>query len=297
LGAEPDAAVPGPHRDGAMRVLVTGDRGKVGAPVAGYLRRRGYEVTGFDRADGPDVLDLAAVTSAARGRAAIVHLAALAHDTAGRPEQIMAVNVLGTWHVLLAAEAAGIARVICFSSAQALGIAEGERPPDYFPVDDHHPRRAMRPYGLSKLLAEDLCQGFTARTGIATICLRPVAVWDEGQYSVVEERWRAQPRSEWEPFWEYGAFVDVRDVAVAVDLALTVPLAGHHRALLCAADIAATGPSLELAARLTPQVPVTDPDRYGADPRAALVDGSAAAAVLGWRAARRWSRRGRRPEP
>jgi dTDP-4-dehydrorhamnose reductase len=89
----------------------------------------------------------------------------LAHDTAGSPEQIMAVNVLGTWHVLLAAEAAGATRVIHFSSAQALGIAEGERLPDYFPVDDAHPRRAIRAYGLSKCLAEDLCAGFTARTG------------------------------------------------------------------------------------------------------------------------------------
>jgi UDP-glucose 4-epimerase len=56
-----------------------------------------------------------------------VHLAALAHDSAGSPEQIMAVNVLGTWHVLLAAEAAGAGRVVSFSSAQVFGIAEGER--------------------------------------------------------------------------------------------------------------------------------------------------------------------------
>ena len=45
----------------------------------------------------------------------------------------MAVNVLGTWHVLLATEAAGADRVIYFSSAQVFGIAEGERLPDYFP--------------------------------------------------------------------------------------------------------------------------------------------------------------------
>jgi len=81
------------------------------------------------------------------------------------------------------------------------------------------------------------------------VCLRPVAVWDEAGYSRVQDRWRAQPRSEWEPFWEYGAFVDVRDVAAA---ALTVPLAGHHRAPLCAADIGATAPSLQLATRLAP---------------------------------------------
>jgi UDP-glucose 4-epimerase len=272
-----------------MRVLVTGHRGNVGVPVAAFLRSCGYEVVGFDRADGADVLDLAAVRQAAGGCAAIVHLAALPHDSAGSPEQIMAVNVLGTWHVLLAAEAATASRVICFSSAQVFGIAEGERLPDYFPVDDAHPRRAMRPYGLSKRLAEDLCDGFTRRTEIPTVALRPVAVWDETQYSQVRERWRAQPRSEWEPFWEYGAFVDVRDVAAAVGQALTVPLTGHHRILLCAPDIAATAPSLELAARLAPHIPVTNPGRYLADPWSALIDSSAAATVLGWHAPRRWS--------
>ena len=272
-----------------MRVLVTGDRGKVGVPVAGYLRRAGYEVIGFDLANGADVLDLAAVSRAARGCAAIVHLAALAHDTAGRPEQIMAVNVLGTWHVLLAAEAAGVSRVICFSSAQALGIAEGEQLPDYFPVDDDHPRRAMRPYGLSKVLVEDLCAGFTARTGIPTVCPRPVAVWPETKYSSVAAQWRDRPSTEWEPFWEYGAFVDARDVAAAVDLGLIVPLSGHHRVLLCADDIAGTGPSLDLAARLAPGVPVTDPERYLAHPYAALFDCRAAATALGWKPAYGWA--------
>jgi UDP-glucose 4-epimerase len=117
----------------------------------------GYEVAGFDRADGADVLDLAAVSRAARGCTAIVHLAALAHDSARRSEQIIAVNVLGTWHVLLA-ESADVTQVICFSSTQVFGIAEGERLPDYFLVDDAHPRQAMHPYGLSKRLAEDLCE-------------------------------------------------------------------------------------------------------------------------------------------
>src|SRR6202451_1894843 len=146
-----------------MRVLVTGHRGHVGVPVMEFLESRGHEVVGFDRADGADILDLAAIREAARGCDAIVHLAALAHGPAGSPDQIMAVNLLGTWHVLLAAEAAGASRVICFSSAQAFGIAEGERLPDYFPVDDAHPRRAMRPYGLSKRLSEGMCGGFTGR--------------------------------------------------------------------------------------------------------------------------------------
>jgi len=274
-----------------MRVLVTGHRGHVGVPVTEFLRSRGHDVAGYDRSDGADIMDLAGISRAARGCDAVVHMAALPHDTAGSPDQIMAVNMLGTWHVLLAAEAAGASRVICFSSAQALGIAEGERLPDYFPVDDAHPRRAMRPYGLSKRLSEDMCDGFTARTGITTVVFRPVAVWYEADYAKVRDRRRSSPRCEWEPFWEYGAFVDARDVADAVDRALTVRLSGHHRMLLCAADISATAPGLELAARLAPDVPVTDPDRYLADPWAALIDCSAAATALGWRPAYRWGSR------
>jgi nucleoside-diphosphate-sugar epimerase len=264
--------------------------------VAQHLTGLGHEVTGFDRADGDDLLDLGQVTRAAAGCAAVVHLGALAHDSAGRPEEIMAVNVLGTWHTLLAAEAAGAERIIHFSSAQALGIAEGERFPDYFPVDDAHPRRAMRPYGLSKRLSEDLCAGHTARTGTPTVSLRPVHVWTPDWYRQVETRWRAEPRSEWEPFWEYGAFVDVRDVATAVEQALTVPLTGHHRALLCAADIAATRPSLDQAARIAPGVAVRDRARYQADPWRALVDCSVAERILGWRPAHRWSGRGQHPD-
>lgn len=275
-----------------MRVLITGHRGHVGAPVTSHLTSLGHAVTGFDRADGDDLLDLAAVRRAADGHAAIVHLGAIANDNAGSPEQIMAVNVLGTWHVLLAAEAAGVERVIHFSSAQVFGTAEGEGLPDFFPIDDTHPRRAKRAYGLSKCLTEDMCAGVTARTGIATVALRPVWVWHPGMYQVIESRWRADRSSEWAPFWEFGGFVDVRDVAAAVQLALTVPLTGHHRLLLCADDLAATEPALTLAKRLAPGVPIRDPARYEHDPWRALIDSSAAARVLGWRPRHSWARRG-----
>jgi UDP-glucose 4-epimerase len=278
--------------DGGMRILVTGHRGNVGGPVARHLADLGHDVAGFDRVDGQDLLDPGQVKRAAAGCAAIVHLGALAHDTAGSPEQIMSINVLGTWHTLLAAEAAGAARVIHFSSAQVFGTAGGERLPDYFPLDDAHPRRAMRAYGLSKRLSEDLCAGFTARTGIPTLALRPVWVWDPGQYQQIAALWRSDPDAEWEPFWEYGGFVDVRDVVTAVALALTVPLTGHHRALLCAAGIAATEPSLDMAARLAPGVPVTDPARYLAEPWRALIDCSEAEAVLGWRPGHSWGGHG-----
>ncbi|MGH3169007.1 MAG: NAD-dependent epimerase/dehydratase family protein [Trebonia sp.] len=279
-----------------MRILVTGHRGGIGGAVTRHLEHAGHRVVGFDRTEGDDLRDADSVKRAADGCDAIVHLGALPHDTAGTPEDIMAVNVLGTWHVLLAAEAAGVTRVVHFSSSQVFGIAEGERLPDYFPVDDAHPRRAMRPYGLSKLLGEDLCAGFTSRTGIPTVVMRPVWVWEPGMYQRIEASWRADPPAEWTPFWEYGSFVDVRDVASAVGLAVTVPLAGHHRMALCAADIAATEPALDMAARLAPAVPVTDPAPFRKAPWHALYDCSEAARVLGWLPEHTWAGRGPRPD-
>jgi nucleoside-diphosphate-sugar epimerase len=272
-----------------MQVLVTGHRGSIGATVTEHLRRRGYAIRGFDVADGDDLLDLDALRRAAGECAAIVHLGALPRDTAGPPEKIMAVNVLGTWHAPLAAEEARASRVVHFSSAQVFGFAEGEGSPDYFPVDDHHPRRAKRPYGLSKRLAEDLCQAFSERTGVPSVCLRPVWVCHPEDYKRVEEQRRADPSSEWEPYWARGGFVDVCDVADAVARALEVPLEGHHRAVLCAADIAGSAPSLELAARLAPGVPVRDATAYSADPWRALFDCAVAQKLLGWRPLHRWS--------
>jgi UDP-glucose 4-epimerase len=274
-----------------VRVLLTGNRGKIGSVVGAALRDAGHDVVGFDVASGDDLLDADGVRAAARRCDAIVHAGAIAHDRAGSPEEIMATNALGTWHVLLAAQEHGLERVVAFSSAQVFGTAQGERAPDYLPLDDRHPRHAVRPYGLSKRLGEDLCEAATAATGIPTVCLRPFAVWDDEDYRRVEERRAADPKSEWTPFWEYGAFVDIRDVAEACLLALSVPDPGHARVVLSAPDISATAPSRELAARLLPDVPWRGGPEYEADPWRALVDSRETERVLGWRPRRRWTDR------
>ena len=165
-----------------MIVLVTGHRGRLGAAIADALTSGGYEVRGFDLADGGDVLDSEAVRRAAQGVTSIVHIAGIAGDRPARPADIMAVNLLGTWNVLLAAEAAGIGRVVYFSSGKALGMLE--RDPDYLPIDDAHRGLPSLPYALSKWLAEEMCAAFTARSGIDTLCLRPVQAFDERSYAI-----------------------------------------------------------------------------------------------------------------
>jgi UDP-glucose 4-epimerase len=270
-----------------VKILLTGDRGRIGAVARARLERDGHEVAGFDAAAGEDVLDAAAVRAAAAGSDAVVHLAGLADDRGGPPEDILAVNLLGTHHALLAAEAAGATRVVHASSGKALGLLE--RDPDYLPVDDAHRGLPTRPYGLSKWLGEELCESFTARTRIPTICLRPVLVLDEDGWARFGDMDELPPARG--PAWHLAVFVDVEDVAEAIVRALDCPDPGHVRALLCAEDVASARPSAELAAELLPGVPWRDGTPYSPGSRRALVDCSRARDVLGWTPRVTWADR------
>jgi UDP-glucose 4-epimerase len=204
------------------RVLLTGSSGGIGRVARSALSAAGWEVQPFDLADGQDLRDPRAVFDAMAGCDAVVHAGAIAHDRAGSPVDIVATNVLGTWHVLVAAEAHAVSRVVYFSSGQVFGFAEGEGIPAYLPVDDDHPINAARPYGMSKRLAEEMCLAWTTRTGIPTIALRPVMVLsDEGLAAHSAET------------TDLGAFVHVDDVAAATVRALAADLDGHHRLTLC----------------------------------------------------------------
>jgi UDP-glucose 4-epimerase len=204
------------------RVFLTGSSGGLGRATRPVLEAAGWVVEPFDLADGSDLRDGAAVLRAMRGCEAVVHAGAIAHDSAGTPAEIMATNLLGTWHVLQAAEAHAVSRVVYFSSAQVFGFAAGEGTPAYLPVDDAHPVRAARPYGMSKRLAEEMCAAWTSRTGIPTTVLRPVMILDDaGLLRVTEED------------AELGAFIHADDVAAAVLHTLSAWPAGHIRLTLC----------------------------------------------------------------
>jgi UDP-glucose 4-epimerase len=205
------------------KVLLTGARGLIGRAVAARLPRDGWTVRPFDLVDGDDLRDADAVRRAASGCQAVVHAGAIAHDALGSPAEIVRTNVLGTWHVLLAAEQGRMSRVVSFSSVQVFGCSEGEGTPDHLPLDDDHPLRAARPYGMSKRLGEEMCEAWTARTGIPTVVLRPVRALDE-------ETLTSTDRAD----LDYGAFVHVDDVAAAVACALRAPIAAHVRLTLAA---------------------------------------------------------------
>lgn len=276
-------------RQGSRTILLTGDRGHIGRWLRRALERDGWRVRGFDIRDGHDIRDATAVWDAAAGAAITIHCAALPHDTAGDVAEITSVNFGGGANALAAAEAHAHERVIVFSSAQVFGVFDGERAPVAFPISDRSPRLAGRPYGAAKVALEDAAEAFTLRTGIPTVCFRPVHVWVPGQAADTRRRWRSAPSVEVGSSWNFGAFIDMRDVVSAVRLALATPLKGHHRLLLCAADAAATQPTMTVTRRYYPSVPWQPGTPPETDSTAALFDTSEARRTLGWEPKYTWA--------
>jgi nucleoside-diphosphate-sugar epimerase len=265
-----------------VKVLLTGHRGRLGPSIAQRLLADGYAVQGFDLLDGADVMDALAVVHAARGCDVIVHVAGLAGDRKAAPADVVAVNLIGTANILFAAEAQGVRRVVYLSSGRALGLLE--RDPDYLPLDDDHRGLPSQPYALAKWLAEEMCAASTRRTGMETICLRPVAVFDDDDYA----RALRHSNQATGQFWALGVHLNVRDLADAVAASVRCPPIGHTRILLCAADVADRRRTLDLVATYMPHIPWRGGSEYASDPYRSLVDISRARRILDWQPRHTW---------
>jgi len=272
----------------SMRVFLTGHKGKIGTSIHRLLLKEGHEIVGFDILDGNDILDANAVERAMADCDSVIHLATLlGHD---QPNDLkLTSGVIGTWYVLQAAEKHQVRRVVYYSSVNAMGLFQGEDKPDFLPIDETHPCRPGRAYGTSKYLSEHTCRLFTQRTGIATVCFRPPAVWTEKDIQHIKEARAQKPEFEWTPFWEYGCFIHVEDLAHATLCALTCPDPGHIPLLVTADDITSAAlTSRELVDKLLPEVEWRGGPEYDADPYRSLVDCQRAQDILGWSPRYRW---------
>jgi nucleoside-diphosphate-sugar epimerase len=171
-----------------VRVLVTGDKGYIGAVLVPMLEQRGIEVVGMD-ADfyggcgfgdtAPDPSGLrrdirdAAVEDLV-GFDAVVHLAALSNDPVSDLDEGLTYDINHWAAVRLAglARAAGVTRFVFSSSCSNYG-ASGSAV-----LDETAPFNPVAPYGISKVRAEE------GLLGLATDDFSPVLLRSATAYGV-----------------------------------------------------------------------------------------------------------------
>ncbi len=279
-----------------MRVLLTGGAGNIGRVTLDRLLAAGHDVTVLDAAPLPEGLGAASIVAdltqpaclddLPEAPAAVVHLAAIPNPFVATWDRVLAVNMPATFNVLRYAAEKGVPRVVFGSSesASGWGIHGKFYRPDYLPIDEKHRDLPSEVYSYTKAFGDQLCAGFSREHGLTTLALRYTYVVYEPHYDGFLAGIRADgPRDA--PGATY-AWIDVRDVAEAIALALTadVPEGSHEAFYLTAHDQCGTAPIEELARRNwgdDPPVPL-DTTYYGTEPLRSFFDIRKAETLLGW---------------
>lgn len=143
-----------------MKILVTGDKGFVGAATVKILEGRGHKIVGYDLMDGFDIRDsrqFDKVLTEARP-ARILHLAAIARfaDADAHPLLAHETNVLGTANVAGAAERHHIP--VVYASTGSVYMPIRRKPP----ITESFEASGNSVYGCTKLLGELYLQARSA---------------------------------------------------------------------------------------------------------------------------------------
>jgi len=182
------------------KVFITGGAGFIGSTLAGRLLDKN-QVTIFDNfsrnslATRPfhdhknlsiikgDILDLPALTTAAKGADYIVHCAAIAGiDTVVQsPINTMRVNMLGSANILeVAATMDNLERIVCFSTSEVFG-QYAFRCSEEDSTTTGKTGEARWTYAVSKLAEEHLAIAYHNEKGLPASVVRPFNVYGPGQ--------------------------------------------------------------------------------------------------------------------
>ena len=269
------------------RVLVTGASGVIGSATTEYLVANGIAVTalslagpfpaGADRLIEGDATSAEDVARALEDVDAVVHLAAIPHPNLGTPQQVFSTNVISTFTVLAQAGERGITRAVIASSINAIGYPLNRHHPKlpYYPIDEDLPPDAEDAYSLSKIVDEATARMAARRWGIDIVALRFPFVGQGERLLKHARRVRSAPENFVAEGWGY---LDLRDAARAVHLALVAPVSGCEVISLSARDTLLDIPTIDALAEHAPGVPL----RAQITGRDAAIDTTRAETILGF---------------
>jgi UDP-glucose 4-epimerase len=167
----------------AVKVLVTGGAGYIGAHACKSLARAGFDPVVFDNLStgwksavkwGPlvqgDLMDRASIDAALAEHqpAAVMHFAALSlvGESMKEPGLYWRVNVGGALNLLEACAAAGVKNFVFSSTCATYGDQDGVL------LTEETPQRPINAYGGSKLAIEQMLRDFGVASGISHVIFR-----------------------------------------------------------------------------------------------------------------------------
>lgn len=285
------------------RVVVTGGSGKLGRVVVRDLVDHGYDVINVDVAPPRDevgtfikvdLADYGQVVDAisthpshgAGERAdlvvptAVVHLAAVPAPRLKPNAETFRNNAVSDYNVFEACRRLGVKKVVYASSETVLGLPFDE-PPPYVPLDEEASPRPNSAYSLAKLLMEtsaaQMCRWDPA---LSMIGLRFSNVMEPHDYARFAS-FDADPAGR---KWNLWGYIDARDGAQAVRLAIERGQPGAHVYIIANGDTVVTRPNEALLDEFFPGVA----RRAMAGPHATLLSIDKARRDLGYEPRFNW---------
>jgi UDP-glucose 4-epimerase len=171
-----------------MRILVTGSSGHLGEGLVRTLQGTTQTVVGLDRKPTPFTAQVGTITDrdfvrqCVRGVDVVIHTATLhkPHVATHAQQDFVATNITGTLNLLEEAVASGVSSFIFTSTTSAFGRALTPPPgaPAAWVTEDVRPV-PKNIYGVTKIAAEDLCELFHYRYGLACLVLRTARFFPE----------------------------------------------------------------------------------------------------------------------
>ncbi|HLN86971.1 MAG TPA: NAD(P)-dependent oxidoreductase [Candidatus Limnocylindrales bacterium] len=288
-----------------MKIVITGGAGRLGPFIVRDILQRGHEVLCLDTTEpaekncpslAVDLRETDKLIKALEGADAVIHLARRRfpytsngfdlesglwkYPDVAQDAERFGHNVTLTYNFLAASVAAGVRKLICGSSLAVYGLYYPCRPlaPEYLPVDEDHPLKPQDPYGLTKLVGENLCAAFAASRGIQIASMRFSGIASADQYPTLRKRQKEPLIRGTGALW---SFVDVRDAAVVCRLAVERDFSGHQAFNICAGRTIMKEDTSELVSRYLPGVKFI---KSGLVKNWCAYDSSKAESMLGFRA-------------